>query len=362
MRDYAAGDLAETRLAARSQRLGDCFYARSDGTRAFYFTEPALVALFAAQGLACAASTVHERDITNRAQGVTMARRWIQATFVRDDEPLPEPKAPLPPLPLPCDAEDEDAHGEADGVASTGGDLGCLFSTVAASPADAAAGEPTHVVSAGRSLRLRLLGREHQHTERATGAMLWEGARALAEHLAATPGLVIGKAVVELGAGATGLPSLAASSAGARVAVATDGHPGVLGMLQANLTANVATDVATLRLRWAHAGDAAAARAAAGGGAYDLVLGADVVYDAAALRPLFTTASGLLRRDGGGTLLLCHVADRGGVSENSLERAALAAGLRLTPEPLAAAAQAALEGAPSCRLLRGTLLCNARHV
>lgn len=40
-RDYAAGDLAEERLAGegRSQRIADGFYARWDGTRAFYFTE-----------------------------------------------------------------------------------------------------------------------------------------------------------------------------------------------------------------------------------------------------------------------------------------------------------------------------------
>ena len=40
-RDYAAGDLAQDRLAAegRQQLLGASFYVRWDGTRAFYFSE-----------------------------------------------------------------------------------------------------------------------------------------------------------------------------------------------------------------------------------------------------------------------------------------------------------------------------------
>ena len=41
VRDYACGDLAELRLAggARQNRLADNFYARGDGTRAFYFSQ-----------------------------------------------------------------------------------------------------------------------------------------------------------------------------------------------------------------------------------------------------------------------------------------------------------------------------------
>ena len=41
VRDYAAGDLAEERLAGKGgQKLCEHFYARSDGTRCFYFTPP----------------------------------------------------------------------------------------------------------------------------------------------------------------------------------------------------------------------------------------------------------------------------------------------------------------------------------
>lgn len=41
VRDYAEGDLAQARLAGptKQQQLGDHFYVRGDGTRAFYFPE-----------------------------------------------------------------------------------------------------------------------------------------------------------------------------------------------------------------------------------------------------------------------------------------------------------------------------------
>ncbi len=361
VRDYAAGDLAETRLDAKQQKLGDSFYVRGDGTRAFYFTPEALVALAKAEGLTCAAVAVHERDITNRAQGVTMERRWIQATFLKSSahEAAPQAAAVAAALPLPADGDD--AATEAEGLGSTGGDLSGLFG--GGGPAEAAAAAaPLLLTSAGRALRLRLLGREHQHTERATGSMLWEGARVLAEHLACNAALVAGRRVIELGAGAAALPSLAAASCGAAVALATDGHPGVLCMLAANLEANGLTAcVPCRRLRWGHAGDTAAALgggAGAHGAPYDVVLGADVVYDAAALPALFGAARSLLRCGKGaaaGALLLCHVADRGGVSEAALERAAAGAGLLLAEEALAPEALAVLEGAPRCRLLRGTL-------
>lgn len=359
VRDYAAGDLAETRLAARgvaagaklgdssgSQKLGDNFYVRSDGTRSYYFTPDALRSLFAAQGLACAQLCVQERDITNRAQGVTMQRRWVQAVFVRQgsaDDVAAPPAREEPPA--------DGALGEADGAAAVGGNLGALFGGCGGGCGD---GGEVRMTSAGRQLVLQLLGREHQHTERATGSMLWEGSRCLAEHIAAHPELVAGKRVVELGAGAAALPSFAAVGAGAASVTATDGHPGVLRMLAANLARNGEIALPALRLRWGHAGDVAVVR---GSAPCDVLLAADVVYDAVALPQLFTTARQLLR--GGpkpsGFLLLCHVGDRGGCSHAALERAAAQAGIVLHEEPLAPPAMEALETGPPCRLLRGTL-------
>jgi methyltransferase-like protein 6 len=43
VRDYAAGDLAQERFAAKdNQRLSENFYVRGDGTRAYYFTGDSL--------------------------------------------------------------------------------------------------------------------------------------------------------------------------------------------------------------------------------------------------------------------------------------------------------------------------------
>ncbi len=84
VRDYAEGDLAESRLAAssRQQKLQDNFYVRGDGTRAFYFSEAGLRKLFAETGYSCENMHVHERTIENRRKGLLMERRWIQAVFV----------------------------------------------------------------------------------------------------------------------------------------------------------------------------------------------------------------------------------------------------------------------------------------
>ena len=84
VRDYAEGDLAESRLAAssRQQKLQDNFYVRGDGTRAFYFSEAALLKLFLEAGYSCEKMQVHERTIENRRKGLLMDRRWIQAVFV----------------------------------------------------------------------------------------------------------------------------------------------------------------------------------------------------------------------------------------------------------------------------------------
>ena len=84
VRDYAEGDLAESRLAAssRQQKLQDSFYVRGDGTRAYYFSEEVLLKLFAGAGYSCEKMHVHERTIENRRKGLLMDRRWIQAVFV----------------------------------------------------------------------------------------------------------------------------------------------------------------------------------------------------------------------------------------------------------------------------------------
>ena len=335
VRDYAAGDLAELRLDAKAQKLGDSFYVRSDGTRAFYFTPPGLVALFAGAGLECRSVKVCEKEVVNRAKQLNMERRWIQAEFV-----------------WPGSSQAAAGPTEADDIGAVEVDLAqSLFL------ADAAAASPQwcDVTCGGlpRALRLRLMSREAQHTWRVTGMMLWHGAGALAHHLTANPACVAGARVLELGAGAAGLPSFAAAAAGAASVTATDGHSSVVDLLRSNVEANAewgaappggsgAAAMHVARLRWGNGGDVAPFAAGC-----DVVLAADVVYYAGCLPDLFRTVRSAMAP--GGLALLCHVADRGAVMEGAVIGAAAAQGITLTPGELHAPT---VDGAV-CRLLVG---------
>ena len=102
VRDYAEGDLAESRLAAssRQQKLQDSFYVRGDGTRAFYFSQEGLRKLLSEAGYSCEKMHVHERTIENRRKGLLMDRRWIQAVFrLGGTAPLPSTASGTPVYP-----------------------------------------------------------------------------------------------------------------------------------------------------------------------------------------------------------------------------------------------------------------------
>lgn len=360
VRDYASGDLAEERLAGKGgQKLGDSFYARSDGTRAYYFTEKVLCGLFEAVGMVAKSCVVHEREIVNRAKELKMERRWIQAVFCWPEQA--QQTAGLRDVPDVL-AEPLEVVAEADGAVSAGGVLSILFSPAVDAASLSARAAPVRIDSAGRSLLLRLLGREWQHTERATGSMLWEGARALAAHLHSQPHLVAGARVLELGCGASALPSLAAAGAGSLEVVATDGHDAVLSLLRENIEANVGSEsgptLRSLRLRWGEEPLPADLWVGSGADAPLLVLGADVVYATELLPQLFRTAVALLRTaPGRGELLLCHVPDRGGANEDVLLRLAAEAGLAMEVAELSLAARELVQSLamPPCRLLRGLL-------
>lgn len=98
------------------------------------------------------------------------------------------------------------------------------------------------------------------------GVVLWPSAIALAHELASRRVAVAGKRVLEIGAG-TGLPGIVAASLGARV-VQTDRHPVVLHVCKMNAERN-GVAIEHREADWTEWTDA---------GAYDLILGSDVLY------------------------------------------------------------------------------------
>lgn len=111
------------------------------------------------------------------------------------------------------------------------------------------------------------------------GFLLWESAVGLSRHLTAHPLLVEGKRVLELGAG-VGLPGLVARALGAEV-WQTDHQAGALLLAETNAEQNGVTGlhrfVADWRT-WTHLEK------------YDLILGADILYERAMrfyLDPIF---------------------------------------------------------------------------
>jgi predicted nicotinamide N-methyase len=116
-------------------------------------------------------------------------------------------------------------------------------------------------------------------------AELWPSGNALARHVVGVP--LAGRRVLELGCG-LGLPSLAAALAGADV-LATDWAPEALDHLERNAAAN-GLRVRTALLDWR---DGAPAEPP-----FDLVIAADVLYEARNAEPLLATLEETVAADG----------------------------------------------------------------
>lgn len=124
------------------------------------------------------------------------------------------------------------------------------------------------------------------------GAKLYPGSLQLCAFFAAQP-LAAGSVVIELGAGACGLPSLCLGAAGAQC-VATD-VPAMLPLLEANVERNRATvggaggSVTPAALAWGEPGHADGVRSlvrARFGRDADVIVAADVVYHEPLIAPL----------------------------------------------------------------------------
>jgi predicted nicotinamide N-methyase len=102
------------------------------------------------------------------------------------------------------------------------------------------------------------------------GLLLWESSVALSQRLAEEPTLVQGKRVLELGAG-TGLPGLVARSLGACV-WQTDQIEDALDVAALNERENALAGIRRFRADW---------RDWVAPTSFDVILGADILYDAA---------------------------------------------------------------------------------
>ena len=102
------------------------------------------------------------------------------------------------------------------------------------------------------------------------GYVLWESALALAERIAGEPHRVAGKRVLELGAG-VGLPGLVAHSLGAEVWL-TDHDAGVLQIARDNARRNGVGNIHAVTADWLNWTIDQQ---------YDVILGADIVYESA---------------------------------------------------------------------------------
>ncbi len=117
-------------------------------------------------------------------------------------------------------------------------------------------------------------------------ASLWPASVALAEDLSGRADLV-GKRVLEIGCGC-GLAGIAAGRNGAKVTV-TDLEPQALTLAEENWTRNRLKPAALERLDWRRPADL---------GTFDLILGADILYDEMTFSALSRTLRQKLSREG----------------------------------------------------------------
>lgn len=125
-----------------------------------------------------------------------------------------------------------------------------------------------------------------------TGLRTWEAALHLGHYLCTNPSLIAGKRVLELGTGTGFLSVLCARYLSATHVLASDGSDDVISNLPENLFLNGLQGlplVSPMDLKWGHALVGTEEASWNGGRPVDVVIGADVTYDAKVIPALVGT-------------------------------------------------------------------------
>jgi predicted nicotinamide N-methyase len=129
-----------------------------------------------------------------------------------------------------------------------------------------------------------------------TGLSLWGGSEALCQYLIKHPDFILGKSILEMGAG-VGLCGIVAHHLGASQLLLTDGDAQVLSKLRHNVKRNIRNDNKTTfcpQLIWGRNLDSFVQVY----GQQNVILGSDRVYMTQSLEPLWQTVDKLLERNG----------------------------------------------------------------
>ena len=113
-RDYCTGDLAQLRMgqAGKQQMIEQNFYARGDGTLAYYFEEDMLEKVFQQASFEKVYCNIIERTEINRKSGVSRNRKYLQAVFRKSRHFLRDKldilmETPPDPVSNPLDTEQD---------------------------------------------------------------------------------------------------------------------------------------------------------------------------------------------------------------------------------------------------------------
>ncbi|TVU48410.1 hypothetical protein EJB05_08046 [Eragrostis curvula] len=321
------------RLMSKGQQISENFYVRGDGTRAYYFSNEYLVDLFSKCGFTLEEICVHNKQVENRSLDLVMNRNWIQATFSTATLQVPNGQHDLRACERKKDklAADTFKKKSSSEEIDLSEDLCNMF--VTSHNLDEA--QTIEIKAKGHDFKIKVLTKEHQHTCKLTGLMLWESAQFMCSLLAENPSIVAGKRVLELGCGSAGICSMVAASF-AQFVVATDGDVESLDLLQQNISCNLEPDllnkITVRKLFWGNKDDVVAVRDLSGNDAgFNCIIGTDVTYNPDAILPLFKTARELIsdkgNEDSEAALILCYIQRR--VDEHSILSNAMAHGFKL---------------------------------